>query len=124
VILQQGISARAPVEFTVCHEGDGKSNHRHSVYEKPDWYKGFDVVIHDECSADVKDAAFIGNILKAHKEGVPAVVLHCGMHSYRSEGFPKDTPWFRFTGLITTGTARRSRSTSATRTRRTRSPRG
>ena len=103
VILQQGIAARAPVEFTVCHEGDGKQDHRHSVFEKPDWHKGFDVVIHDECSAQVKDVAFIEGILKAHKEGVPAVVLHCGMHNYRSEGHPKETPWFRFTGLVTTG---------------------
>ncbi|MDB5296969.1 MAG: hypothetical protein JWO31_2952 [Phycisphaerales bacterium] len=104
VILQQGIAARAAVEFTVCHEGDGKTSQRHSVYEKPDWWKGYDVVIHDECSADVKDAAFIDGILKAHKEGVPAVVLHCAMHNYRGEGFDKkDTAWFRFTGLATTG---------------------
>ncbi len=102
-ILQQGISARAPVEFTIVHEGDGMTKHRHSIYEKPDWWKGYDVVIHDECSADVKDLAFIENVLAAHKAGVPAVVLHCGMHNYRSEGFPKATPWFEFTGLKTTG---------------------
>jgi type 1 glutamine amidotransferase len=44
------------------------------------------------------------NILKPHKAGLPAVVLHCGMHCYRSEGWPKViTPWFEFTGLQTTG---------------------
>jgi type 1 glutamine amidotransferase len=103
-ILEQGISARAPVEFTTVHEGDGITGQRHSVYEKPDWWKGYDLVIHDECSADVKDLAFIKNILAAHEAGVPAVVLHCGMHNYRSEGFPKAvTPWFEFTGLQTTG---------------------
>lgn len=103
VILQKGISARAPVEFTVCHEGDGKQDHRHSVYEKPDWHKGYDVVVHDECTSQVKDVAFVDGILKAHRDGVPAVVLHCGMHSYRSEGFPAETPWFGFTGLASTG---------------------
>lgn len=104
-ILEQGLSARAPVEFTVVHEGDGITTQRHSVYEKPEWWKGYDLVIHDECSADVKDLAFIKNILAAHDEaGIPAVVLHCGMHNYRSEGFPKVvTPWFEFTGLQTTG---------------------
>jgi type 1 glutamine amidotransferase len=102
-ILEKGISARAPVEFTIVHEGDGITTQRHSIYEKPDWWNGFDVVIHDECSADVKDVKFIDNILAAHKAGVPAVVLHCGMHNYRSEGFPKDTPWFQVTGLHTTG---------------------
>jgi type 1 glutamine amidotransferase len=103
-ILKQGLSARIPgIEIDICHEGDGMTKHRHSVYEKPDWWKGYDVVIHDECSADVKDVAFIENVLAAHKAGVPAVVLHCGMHNYRSEGYPKATPWFEFTGLKTTG---------------------
>ncbi len=60
--------------------------------------------MHDECTADVKDLEFIERILKPHKEGLPAVVLHCGMHCYRSEGWPKViTPWFEFTGLQTTG---------------------
>ena len=75
------------------------------MYEKADWYKGFDVIIHDECSADVKDLKLIQEtILKPHKDGLPAVVLHCGMHCYRSEGWPKAvTPWFEFTGLPSTG---------------------
>jgi type 1 glutamine amidotransferase len=60
--------------------------------------------VHDECSADVKDLALIERILGPHKEGLPGVVLHCGIHSYRSEGWPKrTTPWFEFTGLASTG---------------------
>ena len=32
------------------------------------------------------------------------MVLHCGMHCYRSQGYPKEvTPWFEFTGLPSTG---------------------
>jgi len=102
-ILKQGITARMPAEMTIIHEGDPKQDHRHSIFEKKEWWKGYDVVIHDECSAQVKDVAFIENILAAHKAGVPAVLLHCGMHNYRSEGFPEKTPWFEFTGLKTTG---------------------
>src|SRR5207248_2382504 len=61
-------------------------------------------VIHDECSADVKDLAVIDRILVPHRQGLPAVLLHCGMHCYRSEGYPKAvTPWFEFTGLPSTG---------------------
>jgi type 1 glutamine amidotransferase len=51
----------------------------------------------------VKDLKIIERILKPHKAGLPAVILHCGMHSYRSEGYPKTTPWFEFTGLASTG---------------------
>ncbi|HEX4149013.1 MAG TPA: ThuA domain-containing protein, partial [Pirellulales bacterium] len=69
-----------------------------------DWAKGFDVVIHDECTADVKDLDVINRVLEPHRQGLPAIVLHCGMHCYRSEGFPDAvTPWFEFTGLPSTG---------------------
>ncbi len=103
-ILADGIAARGNIEVTVAYDPSDKTEHLNPVYENPDWAKGFDVVIHDECSADVKDLKIIDRILKPHREGLPAVVLHCGMHSYRSEGFPeKNTPWFQFTGLATTG---------------------
>src|SRR5262249_29380477 len=70
------------------------------------WAKGFDIVVHDECSSQVnKDMGVIETILKPHKEGLPAVVLHCGMHSYRTEGWNqnKATPWQQFIGVISTG---------------------
>lgn len=103
-VLTEGIAARTPIVWTVCHEGDGKTDHRMSVFENADWAKGFDVVVHDECCSNVKDLEFIERILKPHKEGLPAVILHCGMHCFRSEGFPKAvTPWFAFTGLPSTG---------------------
>jgi type 1 glutamine amidotransferase len=102
-ILKDGISARAHVEITISYDPDKGTRHLNPVYESADWAKGFDVIIHDECSADVKDKAIIERILKPHREGLPAVVLHCGMHSYRGEGFPKATPWFEFTGLASTG---------------------
>src|SRR5439155_6454571 len=75
-ILTEGISARAKVEWTIVHEGDGTTTHRVSIYEKPDWSKGFDVVVHDECFADVKDKEFVENILKPLRAGLPAVNLH------------------------------------------------
>ena len=83
-ILSKGISARANVKFTVLHEGGSKRDHRVSVYEKQDWAKGYDVVVHNECFGGVTDKAFVHQIAKAHNNGVPAVVLHCSMHSYRN----------------------------------------
>jgi type 1 glutamine amidotransferase len=73
------------------------------VYANADWAKGFDVVVHDECSGEVTDLAVINRILEPHRAGLPGVVLHCGIHSYKSEGFPKTTPWVEFTGLLSTG---------------------
>jgi type 1 glutamine amidotransferase len=102
-ILTKGISARANVEWTIAYDPDTTTKHLNPIYEKPDWAKGFDVIVHDECSADVKDTAIINRILEPHRAGLPAIVLHCGMHSYRGEGYPNKTAWFDFTGLQTNG---------------------
>jgi type 1 glutamine amidotransferase len=103
-ILAAGISARAHVEVTIAFDPDKTTRHLNSVYEAADWAKGFDVVIHDECTSDVKDLEQIDHILGPHRGGLPGVVLHCGMHCYRSAGFPQAvTPWFEFTGLPSTG---------------------
>ena len=102
-VLTKGISARANVQWKIAYDKDTGTKHMNPVYEKPDWAKGYDVIVHDECCADVKDLEVIDRVLEPHRQGLPGVVLHCGMHSYRSEGYPdKVTPWFEFTGLQTT----------------------
>jgi type 1 glutamine amidotransferase len=103
-ILAAGIAARAHVQVTIAFDPDKSTGHLNPVYDHADWAKGFDVVIHDECTSGVKDLGVIDRILEPHRQGLPAVVLHCGMHCYRSEGFPDAvTPWFEFTGLPSTG---------------------
>ena len=88
MILAEGLSARANVEFTVIHEegpeGKKDKTHRISIYEKADWAKGYDVVLHNECFGGVTDVAFVERIARAHHDGVPAVMLHCSTHSYRA----------------------------------------
>jgi len=102
-ILARGIAERANVEVTIAYDPDTTTRHLNPIYENADWANGYDVVIHDECTSDVKDLNLIDRILAPHRRGLPAVVLHCGMHCYRSEGFPKAvTPWFEFTGLQST----------------------
>jgi type 1 glutamine amidotransferase len=103
-ILARGLAARANVEVTIAYDPDKGTKHLNPVYDSADWAKDFDVVIHDECCSDVKDLDVINRILEPHRAGLPAVVLHCGMHCYRSAGWPKTvTPWFELTGLQTTG---------------------
>jgi type 1 glutamine amidotransferase len=102
-LLMKGISARANVQWAVSYDPDTTTKHLNPIYEKEDWSKGFDVILHDECSSDVKDPKIVERILKPHKAGIPAVIVHCGMHCYRTEEYPKTTPWFEFTGLASTG---------------------
>lgn len=102
-LLSEGISKRANVQWSIAYDTDKGTKHLNPIYENEDWAKGFDVIVHDECCSDVTDPKIIDRILKPHRDGLPAVVLHCGMHSYRSEGYPKSTPWFLFTGVASTG---------------------
>ncbi len=102
-LLTEGISKRANVQWKIAYDSDKGTTHLNPVYENDDWANGFDVIVHDECCADVKDAKIIDRILAPHRKGVPSVILHCGMHSYRGEGYPDATPWFDFTGLASTG---------------------
>jgi type 1 glutamine amidotransferase len=102
-VLEAGLEERLNIDVVVAHDAkaDGKTNVLNEVYNNPDWYKGYDVIIHDECSADVKDPVVVAGILKAHQEaGIPAVNLHCAMHCYR---VPNSKAWFEFIGLRSTG---------------------
>ena len=100
-----GSPGEAFVNWAVAYDPNTTTRHKNPVYDNPDWAKGYDVVVHDECSSDVNDKAVIDTILKPHREGLPGVVLHCAMHCYRTEGWNRKvaTPWMRFTGLISTG---------------------
>ena len=95
-LLKKGIEARANVEVTQIHSNDTSTKARFDLYDKADWSKGYDVVLHDECSSDIVEPQYVENILNAHKNGLPAVNLHCAMHSYRLPG--KDD-WFQFVGI-------------------------
>src|SRR5256885_7313756 len=84
-IISEGISARANVTWTIVHEGTSDSRDtKFSIYEKPDWAKGFDVVVHNECSGFVTNVDWVEHIARGHFEGVPAVVSYCSIHSYRN----------------------------------------
>jgi len=100
-LISQGLAERANVEVTISYDPDKGMRHLNPVYENAEWSNGFDVVIHDDCTPDVADPAIIERILKPHREGLPAVVLHCAMHSYRPNPHPNTTPWMEFTGLNT-----------------------
>lgn len=84
VIITNGVSARAQVEWTVVHEGGSSQDHKISIYADPNWAKGYDVVVHNECFGAVGDREHIRRIVAPHRDGVPAVMIHCSMHSYRA----------------------------------------
>lgn len=98
-ILTKGISARANVVWTIAHQGGTKTDSKIPLYEDEDWAKGFDVVVHNECFANVREPRWLDRVLKPHREGTPAVLIHCSMHCYRT-GTPD---WFEFCGVRSPG---------------------
>ena len=94
--LTNAIAKLAPVEWTIVNEGGDGTKAEIALYDKPDWAKGFDVVVHNECFADTTNQVYIRQITSAHKAGVPAVVIHCAMHTYRSTGIDD---WREFLGV-------------------------
>jgi type 1 glutamine amidotransferase len=106
-ILMDGIKERAKnVEITLAAENPKQIK---EVLSKPDWAKGYDVVIYNFCDAGQKDVDYIKNVIKTHEEtGVGAVAIHCTMHSYHwsVEGGRKDfdkKSWVKFLGLGSRG---------------------
>lgn len=96
-IIAKGLAQRMNIAFDIVHEGGTSKDHRVSVYEKPDWWKGYDVIVHNECFGDVQDEKFLAGILAAHTSGVPAVFIHCSMHSYRKS--PAADQWREMIGV-------------------------
>lgn len=96
-VLRQGLQARANVQVDVVWTDDKSVNPPLPLYDNPDWAKGYDIVLHDECAAGMKDPAVLQRILDVHRT-VPAVHLHCAMHSFRTGS----DAWFRHLGLQST----------------------
>ena len=96
-ILSTGIQARANAVVDVVLSEDKSTAPIFPMYEKADWAKGYDIVIHDECAASVgkEHMDYVNNIVNAHKNGVPAINLHCAMHCYRTG----TDLWFKYLGL-------------------------
>ena len=99
LLIKAGLEARANIKVDIVHQGGSSTDAKIPLYENADWAKGYDVVLHHECFAEVKDKAFVDTILKPHKEGVPAVLIHCAMHCYRVD----DDRWFKFCGVRSHG---------------------
>jgi type 1 glutamine amidotransferase len=99
-IVADGLAARARVNVTVVHEGGESREHRVSIYDKPRWADGYDVVFHNECFGHVNDPEFVAKIVAEHARGIPAVFMHCSMHSYR---MTPGEEWRKAIGITSSG---------------------
>lgn len=110
MILKEGIEARINAVVDIAYNPDTTTEATFEIYKSDDWAKDFDVILHDECSANVTDRAYVKSILDAHRNGTPAVNLHCAMHSYRWDDFKEpvaagadNAGWYEYIGIQSTG---------------------
>ena len=93
-VIAKGIQSRANVQVDVIWTDDKSTNPPLPVYDKVDWAKGYDIIIHDECAASMNNKETLTRILDAHKT-IPSIQLHCAMHSFRTG----EDRWFKRLGL-------------------------
>lgn len=74
---------KVAIDWTIIDQGGNGTDAQIALYKDPNWAKGYDVVIHNECFAKTTDEDYIRSIAKAHHDGANAVVIHCAMHTYR-----------------------------------------
>lgn len=100
-ILSEGLSKSVgAIDWTIIQYAGAREVHA-DVYKSKDWINGFDLVVHNECFGAVTDSDFIKGIVSAHTEsGIPAMVIHCSMHSYRNS--PAADVWREFLGVTST----------------------
>lgn len=94
--LTNAVGKLAKVEWKIVNEGGKGTKAMIPLYDDENWAKHYDVVVHNECFADTADTNYIRRITAAHKAGVPGVVIHCAMHTYRSTGVDD---WREFLGV-------------------------
>ncbi len=86
--IGRGIVERANVRFDVSLAEPDR-------WRTTDFSLGYDVLIYNICMADNQDAALIANMRRQTEElGVPAVFIHCTMHSFRETDL-----WWPLLGL-------------------------
>lgn len=97
-IISEGLSKNVgPIDWTILEYGDQREI-KPDIYKSGDWIKDFDIVVHNECFGGVTDGDFVNGIVDAHlKSKVPAIVIHCSMHSYRKA--PTADAWRSLLGV-------------------------
>ena len=79
-IITEEISKRLSVEWEVMFVMDPRK--MKGLLSVDDWAKGYDFVFYNFCFAREDDVKFIDSVVKVHQGGIPAIAMHCAMHTY------------------------------------------
>ena len=92
-LLRTGLSRYANLELTLV--GKRESDLLETL-KRERFAEGYDVVIYNLCLADKSDLEMIDNAISQTRDyGVPAVLMHCAMHSFQKTS-PHQGWWNRW----------------------------
>ena len=93
-VLMDTLNAVMPINWTVVQGMTSVPEGKLPLYDNPDWARGMDIVIHNECWANGDlPAKVVQNITRP---AVPRMFFHCSLHSYR---VMKDDGWRELIGM-------------------------
>jgi hypothetical protein len=93
-VLMDTLNAVMPINWTVVQGMSSLPDGKLPLYENPDWAKGMDIVIHNECWANGDLPAQIRQNIT--RPSVPRMFFHCTLHSYR---VMTDDSWRELIGM-------------------------
>lgn len=100
-IIKKAMQEAVPhIEITVAKvEGAGGDHNRHPVFKDENWSDGYDVVVYNKCNAPrYADDDWIEGIVRPHREGLPAVLIHGTLHNFWPDE-ERTGQWVAFCGI-------------------------
>ncbi|MEX2672909.1 MAG: family 16 glycoside hydrolase [Phycisphaeraceae bacterium] len=95
-IVTEGLGSRVNIEWTIENEAGNRSDHWPERFKQEDWIADFDVVVYNFCITGTPGVEAVEGVIDQHvKHGVPAVMMHCAIHSFRADTLK----WFHFHGM-------------------------
>lgn len=96
-VITRGISQRVNrvIEWRTVFEGGGESAGKIPLFSGSGWAEGYDIVVHDYCFPRVRESEYIEQILNPHRGGIPAVLIHGTLHSFKGT----QSNWYEFCGV-------------------------
>lgn len=80
-VLMDTLNAVMPIHWTVVQGMTSLPDGRLPLFDNADWARGMDIVIHNECWANVDLSPEV--IRRITAAAVPRLFFHCALHSYR-----------------------------------------
>ena len=96
-IVGDGLKEKLNFTYDVLFEM--KADKMKAALSKPDWHKGYDLILYNFCHAHETDKEFVESVAKVHSDGKPAIALHCTMHTYHWKIKGEKKAWTQFLGV-------------------------